>query len=345
MWASRCRAFSRSFHHVDFPSSVTARRRIGRRTAVVRGRPRPVRRGQRFRSGAWCLSPGDQRFASHRAVRRRGLSARRADERHRPGAGRKLAARRPRAANAQGRADGGQRLSGALGRRAGAGRCRHRRLLRPKPGPGAGQPARRRGAARGRAPRAVDARPPRPPVRPAHRRRTGGLPQCHGVAVGGRRRVLAEHHHARQDARADAPAVRHGTPGGGTVPGGRALQGVSAGRCVAGRRRAGGLGRPQPGHTSWLFRGAAGQSPLLVWGDIVHYHAVQFRQPGVSYEHDSDRRQAVAARKRVLAQAASQGWWVAGAHLPFPGIGHVRSEGRAGYAWVPAEFGPTATAP
>jgi hypothetical protein len=82
-----------------------------------------------------------------------------------------------------------------------------------------------------------------------------------------------------------------------------------------------------------------------VWGDIVHYHAVQFRQPGVSYEHDSDRRQAVAARKRVLAQAASQGWWVAGAHLPFPGIGHVRSEGRAGYAWVPAEFGPTATAP
>ena len=100
-----------------------------------------------------------------------------------------------------------------------------------------------------------------------------------------------------------------------------------------------------PGHTSWLFRGAAGQSPLLVWGDIVHYHAVQFRQPGVSYEHDSDRRQAVAARKRVLAQAASQGWWVAGAHLPFPGIGHMRSEGRAGYAWVPAEFGPTATAP
>lgn len=30
---------------------------------------------------------------------------------------------------------------------------------------------------------------------------------------------------------------------------------------------------------------------------------------------------------------------VAGAHLPFPGIGHARSEGR-GYAWVPVEYGP-----
>jgi hypothetical protein len=26
-------------------------------------------------------------------------------------------------------------------------------------------------------------------------------------------------------------------------------------------------------------------------------------------------------------------------HLPFPGIGHVRKEGK-GYAWVPAEFSP-----
>jgi hypothetical protein len=30
---------------------------------------------------------------------------------------------------------------------------------------------------------------------------------------------------------------------------------------------------------------------------------------------------------------------VAGMHLPFPSIGHVRKE-RQGYAWVPAEFSP-----
>ena len=47
----------------------------------------------------------------------------------------------------------------------------------------------------------------------------------------------------------------------------------------------------------------------------------------------------------LLARAADQGWWVAGAHLPFPCIGHVRREGRAGYAWVPAEFGPARVAP
>jgi len=29
---------------------------------------------------------------------------------------------------------------------------------------------------------------------------------------------------------------------------------------------------------------------------------------------------------------------VAGMHLPFPGIGHVRKEAKGGYAWVPAEF-------
>ena len=46
-----------------------------------------------------------------------------------------------------------------------------------------------------------------------------------------------------------------------------------------------------------------------------------------------------------MARAADQGWWVAGAHLPFPCIGHVRREGRAGYAWVPAEFGPARVAP
>ena len=32
---------------------------------------------------------------------------------------------------------------------------------------------------------------------------------------------------------------------------------------------------------------------------------------------------------------------VAGMHLPFPGVGHVRKEAK-GYAWVPAEFAPLA---
>ncbi len=45
--------------------------------------------------------------------------------------------------------------------------------------------------------------------------------------------------------------------------------------------------------------------------------------------------QAIASRRGLLQQATANGWWVAGAHLPFPGLGHVRGEGKA-YAWVPA---------
>ena len=96
-----------------------------------------------------------------------------------------------------------------------------------------------------------------------------------------------------------------------------------------------------PGHTSFLIDGGDAQK-LLVWGDVVHYHVVQFARPAASFEPDVDRTRAIASRRQLLAQAARQGWWVAGAHLPFPGLGHVRTEG-AGYAWVPAEFSPLPT--
>ncbi|WP_339510941.1 MBL fold metallo-hydrolase [Pseudomonas sp. RL_15y_Pfl2_60] len=92
-----------------------------------------------------------------------------------------------------------------------------------------------------------------------------------------------------------------------------------------------------PGHTSYMFS-SKGQD-LLVWGDIVHSHSVQFSQPNVAIEFDSDSAKAIAARKKLFAEAAKDKLWVAGAHLPFPGIGHVRKEGEA-YAWVPTEFGP-----
>lgn len=92
-----------------------------------------------------------------------------------------------------------------------------------------------------------------------------------------------------------------------------------------------------PGHVSYRFD-SQGQS-LLVWGDVLHFHAVQFAHPEAAFEADSDRKAATASRRSLLQQATSNGWWVAGAHLPFPGLGHVRSEGQA-YAWVPAEYSP-----
>ena len=92
-----------------------------------------------------------------------------------------------------------------------------------------------------------------------------------------------------------------------------------------------------PGHTAYLFNSKARQ--LLVWGDIVHNHAVQFARPEVSVEFDSDQKRAVAARLALYRQASKNGWMIGGAHLPFPGLGHVRKES-SGYAWVPVEYSP-----
>ncbi|HJV53721.1 MAG TPA: MBL fold metallo-hydrolase [Noviherbaspirillum sp.] len=97
-----------------------------------------------------------------------------------------------------------------------------------------------------------------------------------------------------------------------------------------------------PGHGGYLV--SSGEQKLLVWGDVVHSHAVQFARPDVSIEFDTDQKQAIATRKKVFAEAAKDKLWVAGAHLPFPGIGHVRADAK-GYAWVPLEYAPVATKP
>ncbi|MFO7648563.1 MBL fold metallo-hydrolase [Halomonas sp. 3H] len=92
-----------------------------------------------------------------------------------------------------------------------------------------------------------------------------------------------------------------------------------------------------PGHASFLFEGE--DDEILVWGDVVHSYGVQFDDPSVAIEFDTDPEQAIATRQAVLEGAAEDAHWVAGAHLPFPGIGHVIREGE-GYRWLPVEFGP-----
>lgn len=92
-----------------------------------------------------------------------------------------------------------------------------------------------------------------------------------------------------------------------------------------------------PGHSGYLV--GSGGERLLIWGDIVHDHAVQFVRPQVAIEFDNDPKAAVVTRKQILAKAAKERLLVAGMHLPFPGIGHVRKEAR-GYSWVPIDFAP-----
>ena len=90
-----------------------------------------------------------------------------------------------------------------------------------------------------------------------------------------------------------------------------------------------------PGHVGWLV-----DDRLLLWGDIVHFHAVQFARPQVYLVFDSNAPAAIASRKRLFAEAARHDWWVGGAHLPFPGLGHVVPYGKKSYHWVRGEFSP-----
>ena len=93
------------------------------------------------------------------------------------------------------------------------------------------------------------------------------------------------------------------------------------------------------GHTpgSVLYRVESQGQTLVLWGDIIHAKAVQMPDPEVAIHFDVDQKQAINTRERVLKQAADQGYWVAAAHIAFPGLGHVQHEGNA-YRWVPANY-------
>lgn len=55
--------------------------------------------------------------------------------------------------------------------------------------------------------------------------------------------------------------------------------------------------------------------------------------PEITIEYDMDRDAAIASRKRLLADAAKQGTLIGGAHISFPGLGHVRADAQ-GYSWI-----------
>lgn len=96
-----------------------------------------------------------------------------------------------------------------------------------------------------------------------------------------------------------------------------------------------------PGHTAYAIESEGQQQ--LICSDLIHAHAVQFARPGVSIEYDTDQKQAVASRRRIMKATAESKSLVAGMHLPFPGIGHVRADGKGTYRWVPTKFAPLKT--
>lgn len=95
-----------------------------------------------------------------------------------------------------------------------------------------------------------------------------------------------------------------------------------------------------PGHTSYQFS-SKGET-ILILGDVIHSYATQFPDPKIGVQFDADSKKAIAMRASLFSNAAKNKIWLAGEHLPFPGIGHIRLEGK-GYVWVPVEYAPYGT--
>ena len=90
-----------------------------------------------------------------------------------------------------------------------------------------------------------------------------------------------------------------------------------------------------PGHAIYAIE-SKGQK-MVVWGDLMHIAAVQFPDPTVTVNFDSDSKAAMPQRKKAYADAARNGYYAAIAHVSFPGIGQLRADGK-GYRWLPANY-------
>jgi glyoxylase-like metal-dependent hydrolase (beta-lactamase superfamily II) len=131
--------------------------------------------------------------------------------------------------------------------------------------------------------------------------------------------TLSQQAHAALDPYAAAGLLRPFDGGTVLFPGIRALP--QAGHTV--------------GHTTYDIE-SKGQK-LLLWGDIIHSAETQFADPSITIQFDMNAAAAVESRQRLFVHTARQAVIVGGAHISFPGLGHVGSD-RQVYSWVPLPY-------
>jgi glyoxylase-like metal-dependent hydrolase (beta-lactamase superfamily II) len=88
-----------------------------------------------------------------------------------------------------------------------------------------------------------------------------------------------------------------------------------------------------PGHIALLV--SSGKEALLNSADTVHHHVLMFAHPEWTSAFDSDPKMAAETRRKLLDRAAGDGLRVLGYHLPYPGIGHVRTAKGGAFEWLP----------
>lgn len=133
--------------------------------------------------------------------------------------------------------------------------------------------------------------------------------------------VLGYFRNARRIFRDIAKDVRRFTPGAEVAPGIVSLKAYGH----------------TPGHTAFAIH-SGGQS-MLAMSDTVRNPYLFARHPDWQPLFDMDGPQAVAARRRMLDQAASDRMLVEAYHFPFPACGHI-ARTKTGYDLVPVEWAP-----
>ena len=90
-----------------------------------------------------------------------------------------------------------------------------------------------------------------------------------------------------------------------------------------------------PGMLAYLIESEGRR--LLNWADTCGHYAISLQRPDLTLDVDDDKEKAAATRKRILDMVVAEELFVAGYHMPFPGVGFVERVG-GGFRWTPHSY-------
>jgi glyoxylase-like metal-dependent hydrolase (beta-lactamase superfamily II) len=79
------------------------------------------------------------------------------------------------------------------------------------------------------------------------------------------------------------------------------------------------------GHTVFMLN-SEGKSACFI-GDLTHHQVLLVEKPRLEFAYDTDPKQAVSSRVRILDMLAAQKIPLMAYHFPWPGLGHVAKQG------------------
>lgn len=89
-----------------------------------------------------------------------------------------------------------------------------------------------------------------------------------------------------------------------------------------------------PGHSCYLV--TSGSAKLLLLGDTMHVAPVQFPRPEITVGFDYNQDAARSRRRELFEMAVRENMLIGAVHLPFPGIGRLRTGSNAsGFVYEP----------